>query len=169
MNAVIGRNSYFQSGIVSPNVIIGRYCSFAHNVYVGSSQHPLTHLSTGIIDRYMNPQKASFNEQDKYTVIGNDVWVGLNAVIMNGITIGHGAVIGSGAIVTKDVPPYAIVGGVPAKIIRYRFDDEIISQLLELKWWELEPEVIEKLPKEDINQCIKHLRQIRSLEEKTSD
>lgn len=69
-------------------------------------------------------------------VIGNDVWIGYEAIVMQGVTIGDGAIIGARAVVTKDVPPYTIVGGVPAKPIRKRFSDEMISQLLEIKWWE---------------------------------
>lgn len=78
------------------------------------------------------------------TVIGNDVWIGYEAVIMQGITIGDGAIIGTRAVVTKDVPPYAVVGGVPAKIIKYRFDDETISELLRLKWWDWTKEKIKE-------------------------
>lgn len=69
-------------------------------------------------------------------VIGNDVWIGYEAVIMSGVTIGDGAIIGTRALVTNDVPPYTIVGGVPAKQIRKRFPEEIISELLKLKWWD---------------------------------
>lgn len=154
LNFTMGRNSYFQTGIISPNVIIGRYCSIAHNVYLGVSQHPMNHLSTGLLKMESHPEKP----QEKYTVIGSDVWIGLNAVVMNGVHIGHGAVIGAGAIVTKDVPPYAIVGGVPAKIIKYRFDEEIINDLLELKWWELDPVFIQSLPKDDIKRCIELMK-----------
>jgi len=71
----------------------------------------------------------------KKVTIGNDVWIGTRALIMDGVTVGDGAVIGAGAVVTKDVPPYAIVGGVPAKIIKYRFSEKKISQMLELQWW----------------------------------
>lgn len=156
LNFTIGRNSYFQSGIISPNVVIGRYCSIAHNVNIGASQHPLNHLSTGILDKTMS-SKMSMNEQDEYTIIGSDVWIGLNAVVMNGVNVGHGAVIGAGAVVTKDVPPYAIVGGVPARVIRYRFGYRICKALLDSKWWELDPDVIEKMPKENVSQCIEFL------------
>ncbi|MDE5614956.1 MAG: CatB-related O-acetyltransferase, partial [Treponemataceae bacterium] len=75
-------------------------------------------------------------------VIGNDVWIGYEAVIMAGVTIGDGAIIGTRAVVTKDVPPYTIVGGVPAKSIRKRFSEDVIERLLSLKWWDLPPEKI---------------------------
>ena len=78
------------------------------------------------------------------TVIGNDVWIGKRAIIKAGVKIGDGAVVGAGAVVTKDVPPYAIVAGVPAKIIKYRFDEDTIAQLLKTKWWNLSDEELEK-------------------------
>lgn len=81
---------------------------------------------------------------DQKAVLGNDVWVGSNVLINGGVKIGDGAVIAAGAVVVKDVPPYAIVGGVPAKIIRYRFSPEIIEKLLELKWWNLDDEILKE-------------------------
>lgn len=87
--------------------------------------------------------KAWDNKGD--IIIGNDVWIGYEAVIMAGVTIGDGAINGTRAVVTKDVPPYTIVGGVPAKPIRKRFSDDVIERLLKLKWWDLPPEEI--LPK----------------------
>jgi len=134
----------------------------AQNVNIGSSQHPMHYLSTGLLSSKMSESMA-LNDLPNYTVIGHDVWIGLNAVIMNGVNVGTGAVIGAGAIVTKDVPPYAIVGGVPAKVIKYRFDEETIEQLLSSRWWELDPVVIEKLPKEDINKCLYEIRKIRGV------
>ena len=77
-------------------------------------------------------------------VIGNDVWIGYEAVIMAGVTIGDGAIIGARAVVTKDVPPYTIVGGVPAREIRRRFSDDVIARLLELKWWDWPAEQIQR-------------------------
>ena len=76
--------------------------------------------------------------------LGNDVWVGSHVLINGGVTVGHGAVIGAGAVVVKDVPPYAIVGGVPAKIIRFRFSPEVIEKLLELQWWNLPDETLKE-------------------------
>ena len=80
----------------------------------------------------------------KRTYIGNDVWIGENVTIKDGVKIGNGAVIGTAAVVTKDVPPYAIVAGVPAKIIKYRFDDKKIQLLQDIKWWDWSPEMIYK-------------------------
>lgn len=91
-------------------------------------------------------------------VIGNDVWIGYDAVIMSGVTIGDGAIIGTRAVVTKDIPPYTIVGGVPAKPIRKRFSDEIISSLLEIKWWEWSEEKIKKNISAITSGCIDKLK-----------
>ena len=82
--------------------------------------------------------------KNQKVIIKNDVWIGANSVIMPNITIGNGAIIGAGAVVTKDVPDYAIVAGVPAKIIKYRFSQDIIDRLLILQWWNMDPKVIKK-------------------------
>ena len=98
--------------------------------------------------------------------IGNDVWTGHNVNIMSGVNVGDGAVIGAGSIVTKDVPPYAIVAGVPATIRRYRFSEGIIARLLRAKWWELELADLGGLPFRDVERCldtIENLRRIRGL------
>lgn len=141
---------------------IGNYTSIAFDVviFVGRQGiHPTTSLSTyplGMLFREFknrshlpgvnlleplltNPLTEIFNESLD-VVIGNDVWIGCRAVIMAGIKIGDGAVIASGAVVTKDVPPYAVVGGVPAKVLKYRFDEKTINRLLNVKWWDFEPE-----------------------------
>lgn len=96
--------------------------------------------------------------------IGNDVWIGQNAVIMDGVKIGDGAIVAAGAVVTKDVAPYAIVGGVPAKLIKYRFDEATIKDLLRLKWWELSDKEILSLPVNDVKESIKRLKVIRGEE-----
>lgn len=77
-------------------------------------------------------------------IIGHDVWIGRNAMMKQGLVIGHGAVVGMGSVVTKDVPPYGIVGGVPAKVIKYRFGVDLISDLLDSKWWEFDEQILEK-------------------------
>ena len=92
---------------------------------------------------------------------GNDVWIGRGAFIKNGLTLGDGCGIGARSVVTKDVPPYAIVAGNPAKLIRYRFSEDIIEKLLELKWWELDDDFLRLLPFEDMQKCISMLEQKR--------
>ena len=145
---------------------IGAYCSISWDVTIGAVSHPMDRVSMhaftyrkqfGIVDKdIMLPQKT--------TVIGNDVWIGCGAIILSGVTVGDGAVIGAGAVVTKDVAPYAIVAGVPAKKIRNRFNDEIIERLLSIKWWEFTDEELKnnlKVFEEKLNtETIKDLNKI---------
>jgi acetyltransferase-like isoleucine patch superfamily enzyme len=91
------------------------------------------------------------------TVIGHDVWIGCNSVVLSGVTIGTGAVIGAGSVVTKDIPPYAIAYGNPAKVHRYRFDPETIDALLKSEWWRFSMEQLKTLPLNKPLQCIKRM------------
>ena len=97
----------------------------------------------------------------KKTTIGNDVWIGANAVVRKGVRVGDGAVIGAGAIVLKDVPAFSVVAGVPAKVIRYRFDENTIYRLLKLKWWEMDEDVLKALQFNDVEKCIEILEDAR--------
>ena len=153
----IGAFTYLNNANVFTNCSIGRFCSLGHEILVGPGQHGMSYLSThpfvsdvtdvaGLrcFEAYRHiagerplcesgPQRHP--EYVQQTRIGNDVWIGSRVIIMNGLTIGDGAVIGAGAIVTKDVEPYSIVVGVPARVTRKRFTKEVIAALLELKWW----------------------------------
>jgi len=143
----------FGSGISRDSIIdntrLGRYTTLGPDVKIVTGQHPTKKIASTHPAFYSSRaqmgftyvKQTIFNETRKAddhfkVVIGNDVWIGSYTRIMEGVTIGDGAIVAAGAVVTKDVPPYAIVGGVPAKIIRYRFDEDTISKLLELKWWE---------------------------------
>lgn len=129
---------------------IGKFCSIACGAkfLFNSANHTLASLSTYPFPLFFEEwglekkdvMKAWDNKGD--IIIGNDVWIGYEAVILAGVTIGDGAIIGTRAVVTKDVPPYTIVGGVPAKPIKKRFSDEIISELLEIQWWNWSEEKI---------------------------
>jgi virginiamycin A acetyltransferase len=124
---------------------IGKYCSIAQNFitlpyghnYENVTTYPLRFIS-GIDDTTVS----------KRINIGNDVWIGSNVIILGGVTVGNGSVIGAGSIVTKDVPPYAIVAGNPARIIKFRFNEDKIKYLLDLQWWD-DPSVLEKVKKRD--------------------
>ena len=152
-NSQIGSYTYISRNALIQNTTIGNYCSIAHEVISGLGNHPLDLFSTSPLFYH---QKNVFNIQllekesqfDDYKPIhiGNDVWIGARAIILDGVNIGHGAVIAAGAVVTKNVPPYAIVGGVPAKIIRYRQSQEDINVLIQSQWWLLTPqEAIKKM------------------------
>lgn len=142
---------YHYPYVNNDKLIIGKFCSIACNAkfIFNSANHTLKSLSTYPFpifpdewDNTMEITEAWDNKGD--IVIGNDVWIGYEAVIMSGVHIGDGAIIGTRALITKDVPPYAIVGGMPAKIIRKRFDDSVIEALLKIKWWDWSTEKISK-------------------------
>lgn len=122
---------------------IGKFCSIASETKIGMGTHTLDKISTSpIFTEAKNGTKHSWVKESavnpfKKVTVGNDVWIGVRVMVMGGIRIGDGAVIGAGSIVTKDIPPYAVVAGVPAKVIRYRFPQEQIEALMAHPWWEL--------------------------------
>lgn len=141
-NVTMGDFSYIAENSRLVNVNLGKFSCIGPDVLMGLGKHP-SHdfvsihpifFSTSTQSEITFLNKTIFDESSPITV-GNDVWIGARAIVLDGITIGDGAIIGAGAVVTKDIPPYAIVGGVPAKIIRYRFDKNQIDLLLNCKWW----------------------------------
>ena len=123
----------FKPSVFPPDVVVGRYTSIAPGVRVVNENHPIDHLSS-------HPFFYTAGTNRRTTTIGNDVWIGHNAIILPGCqNIGDGAIVAAGAVVTRDVEPYAIVGGVPAKVIRYRFEPGKIERLLDSHWWERSP------------------------------
>ncbi len=122
--------------------MIGKFCSIGPNCTFGLGSHP----SQGFVSSHpiffstLKQTGITFADQDyfdeiKYIKIGNDVWIGANVLILDGVSIGDGSIIAAGAVVNKDVPPYSIYGGIPAKLIRYKFDEETINFLLKFQWW----------------------------------
>jgi acetyltransferase-like isoleucine patch superfamily enzyme len=162
----IGRHSY---GVTPESIFrygpairleVGSFCSVAKEVlFLVRADHPIHTASTFPMSKLTTGRDELLSSGP--ISIGHDVWIGRRAMIMSGVTIGNGAVIAAGAVVTKDVPPYAIVGGVPAKLIRYRFAQETIDQLQALRWWEWpDDEIVAKmdlfqLPAEDFVQNAK--------------
>jgi len=155
---IIGNNTYGHNGIKiiesgeGKTLRIGKFCSIAEGVtvFLGAnhrtdwfSTYPFGHIHQ---NKFPKVQRGSGHPASKGDVIiGNDVWIATNAVIMSGITIGDGSVIAAYSVVTKDVPPYTIVAGNPAKQVKKRFSDEVIYKLLELKWWDMEESKINEI------------------------
>lgn len=170
-NCVVGRYTLINNNsILYSGVEIGRYCSVARFCELGVAEHPSSFLSSAS-SQYSTAlfkghsdfafKRKSVFQGNQHTRIGHDVWIGAKGVIKTGVTIGHGAIVAGLSFVNKDVPPYAIVGGIPAKIIRYRFDEKIIEQLLSLEWWELSPIQMANVSFSDINLAISQIKQIK--------
>lgn len=164
----VGKHTYGCSDlyIASPDTEIGSFCSLGMRVVLGHGIHPLNFLSTSpyfYLDDllYKNKEMNSHHEfLDLPPIkIGHDVWIGDGVFIKNGVHVGSGAIIGARSVVTKDVPPYSIVVGVPACVIKYRFNKEIISELLALRWWDLSDEIIKRIPYDNINEAMLYLRE----------
>jgi len=168
----IGKRTYCNPDIfiATTETEIGSFCSIGQQCRLGHGEHPIHFLSTSpylYLDvlGYKKNDTQSYNNyltDLKPIIIGNDVWIGDGVFIKNGVQIGDGAIIGANSVVTKDIEPYSIVVGNPAKILKYRFEQNIINSLLELKWWTLPDHIIKSLPYDNINDCIKVLKEIRA-------
>ena len=153
---VLGAHSFIRSGVIENVSHIGRFCSFGQNVTLGQSKktHPIDFAATS------RALCQEYNYSGTPTVIGNDVWIGDGAVIMEGVTVGHGAIIGTNALVTKDVLPYQIVGGNPAKAIRFRFDAKTIEHLLASEWWCLDLDDLRNLDYKNVPHFLEQLKTV---------
>jgi acetyltransferase-like isoleucine patch superfamily enzyme len=137
----IGDHSYVNGDARIKNTTIGKYCSIASGVKIVLGAHPTNLISLHPAFYAINKPMETFADKQYFNEylgvkIGNDVWIGEDVIIPGGITIGDGAVIASRAVVTRDVAPYSVVGGVPARHLKFRFDEEKVKQLLEIRWWD---------------------------------
>lgn len=150
VHTVVGKHSYIGSNCTVVNCNIGSFCSIADNNIIGGASHPTNWVSSSPVfhegHNIMNKNYSShkFRVTEK-TIIGNDVWIGNNCIIRSGIIIGDGAVVGMGSVVTKNVAPYMVVAGNPARVIRQRLNDDIVESLLKIKWWDLQEHEIKYL------------------------
>ena len=159
-------NVLYQYPINHDKLIIGKFCSIACGAkfIFNSANHTLSLISTYPFPIFF--EEWGLNIKDVAAawdnkgdiIIGNDVWIGYEAVITAGVTVGDGAIIGTRAVVTKDVPPYTIVGGVPAKPIRKRFDNETLDELLKIRWWDWQEEKIARNIQAIQSGCLKQLQ-----------
>lgn len=150
-NVTIGDYSYLNQGVIVSSGSIGKFCSVAPRAQIGPEEHPVDLVSTSphvylpMIKRNPSLGVEEFSSPPR---IGNDVWIGSAAIVLQGVSIGDGAIVGAGSVVTRDVPPYAVAVGVPARILRYRFSPVIVRALLLLAWWDRhdsDPRLIQRL------------------------
>ncbi len=155
LNSIMDKHSFCGYYCEINNAEIGSFCSISNHVIIGGGMHPINWVSTSpVFYKGRDSVKTKFSEfereNQKRTIIGNDVWIGARVMLKQGVTIGHGAIIGMGSIVTKDVAPYSIVAGCPAKEIRKRFDPLIIERMLLSEWW--------KIPEQKLKNAAKYIK-----------
>lgn len=167
VNSTMGRYSFCGYDCEIAGADIGEFCSIANYVAIGGGQHPVDWVGTSPVfyegrDSVTKKFSTFPRPAPKKVIIGSDVWIGYRAIILQGVTIGHGAVVGAGSVVTRNVAPFSIVAGIPARHIRYRFEEDIRNALLASRWWERDDATIAKCardirdPKrflEALNQC----------------
>ncbi|MDV2859446.1 CatB-related O-acetyltransferase [Psychrobacter sp. CAM01] len=160
----IGYYSYMNQGIIRSYSEVGRYCSIGRGVSIGLGKHNYEGVSThpSLYISSDNNISIFHTSKRRRVIIGHDCWIGDRVLINSGVKLGHGCVVAAGSVVLKDVPPYAIVGGVPAKIIKYRFEESIISQLLRVEWWKYDYESIQRNLSNDVEVFIQNIKNDKS-------
>ena len=154
-DSTVGTMTYTGIGTTIHAAKVGAFCSIAGGVDIGGLDHRLDAATTYTEERFGSglgfPARRSAADNRECCVVGSDVWIGSHAVVLGKASLGHGSVVGAGAVVTKPVPPYAIAVGVPAKVVSYRFDEDVVDRLLRLGWWDW--------PLPDIERCVGLLTQ----------
>lgn len=133
-NCEVGQHTYIGKNCNITKSTIGAYCSIANNVSIGQGEHALDRVSTSSVFYHMSYDELTKDD----CVIGHDVWIGSDAIILRGVRVGNGAVVGANAVVTKDVKDFEVVAGVPARHLKFRFTDEQQTRILDSAWWELD-------------------------------
>ena len=161
------RNVLYLFPFTGDRLIIGKFCALARGVkfIMNGANHKMSGFSTYPFEIFGNGWEAVMPEPDEYpnkgdTVVGNDVWIGYEALVMPGVQIGDGAIVAAKSVVVQSVPPYAIVGGNPARVIRQRFSDEVIQALLEIAWWNWDIETITRHLKQIVSADVDALRAV---------
>lgn len=147
-NSIMDKHSFCGYNCEISNCEIGSFVSIANNVIIGGGVHPMDWVGMSpVFYKGRDSVRKKFSTFERLspqkTIIGNDVWIGNNVLIKQGINIGHGAVIGMGSVITKDVESYSVVAGVPGKVIKKRFKDDVIKALLEIEWWNFPEDKLE--------------------------
>lgn len=158
-----GFGSGFRGGLIRSYVEVGRYTRIGRGVSLGLGNHDIHNTSIAGFFKFPPSGKGkrfASSDPKRRVILGNDVWVGDGVRINTGVTVGDGAVIGAGAFVNKDVEPYSIVGGLPAKHIRWRFDEDVRKALLEIQWWQYDPEFLQRFMRANPLETIEAFRSL---------
>lgn len=172
-DVTVGKYSGMNEHTFIARASMGAFCAIGARTAINPFNHPIDWLSIhefqyhptsyDWVDEYKNIARLTRTpDMFKVATIGNDVWMGHNVNVLAGVNVGDGAVIAAGAVVTKDVPPYAIMAGIPATIRHYRFSEDVIDRLLRLKWWDLELSQLSGLPFRDVERCLDAIEELRS-------
>jgi acetyltransferase-like isoleucine patch superfamily enzyme len=172
-DVVVGKYFGMNENCFVARATVGAYCAIGARTAINPFNHPVDWLSIHEFQYHPRsfdwvPEYNDFTRLERtpdmfqHVTIGNDVWTGHNVNILPGVSVGDGAVIGAGSVVTKDVPPYAIVAGAPAQVRRMRFSERVIDRLLRLRWWDLELSELSGLPFRDVERCLDRIEEIRA-------